>query len=241
MDSLQTDTARENPTGAAPPGLECCAPPQSQSAPVEALLLWLTQQGFDPAQQAAIIAVLGMTAPALSQVPWEQFKSELREQYTPQLRSRSQKKGIEHALGVLEAVGVQRVADLNSRLIARVVSTRDKSLSPILYGRSWPTSRRLPATLSPLATCPLVHSRLARSAHGSRRGSGPRANTSARMSYAGSSTCYASMSNSARAGPSGEPGGFGPCRPTCLDRPPPVGGPLPPRDRPRFRAAHRST
>jgi integrase len=101
--------------------------PSADSA--QALDRFMAAQGFDAnARAAAIAALAATTAPA--GVPWEKFRAELLEQYGPALRSKSTRRSMVHAMSVLESLGVTTTADLDCRLLTRLVTTRDPALSP---------------------------------------------------------------------------------------------------------------
>jgi integrase len=101
-------------------------------APVNALAAleqFLLEQGYDPAARAAAAAALAATT-APAGVPWEKFRAELLEQYGPALRAKGTLRSMQHAVRILEGLGVQTTADLDCRLLTRLVTSADPSLSP---------------------------------------------------------------------------------------------------------------
>ena len=85
--------------------------------PAGELEQFLAARGFDhQARAAALAALAATTAPA--GVPWEKFRGELLEQYQPALRAKASAcRSMEHAMRVLEGLGVQSTADLNLNLL----------------------------------------------------------------------------------------------------------------------------
>ena len=63
-------------------------------------------------------------------IPFDRFKAELLALYRPSMRSPATRRGMVHALGVLEGLGVQTTGDLQVGLIAKLVETRPPHLSP---------------------------------------------------------------------------------------------------------------
>jgi len=57
-------------------------------------------------------------------IPWTEFKREFIGLYGPRFRARATKKGIQHALGLLDGLGVQSTSDLTVPLITRLVESR---------------------------------------------------------------------------------------------------------------------
>jgi len=98
-------------------------------AHLDALDAWLAERGFDGAARAAVTTLLA-AGPAPAPMSWEEFKRACLEQYSPQLRAKATRHAIEHAFRELDALNVRAVQDLDVRLIARIVSTRDPDLSP---------------------------------------------------------------------------------------------------------------
>jgi integrase len=90
---------------------------------------FLASQGYDPAARAAALAALAVTTVPAG-VPWPKFRGECLAQYAPALRAKSTRRSMEHALRVLEGLGVTSTADLTIGLIARVVTSADPKLSP---------------------------------------------------------------------------------------------------------------
>jgi len=66
---------------------------------------------------------------AAGPIPFETFVAELLELYGPSIRSKSTRRGMVHAIGMLRSLGVRSTRDLTVSLIARLVSTRDPKLS----------------------------------------------------------------------------------------------------------------
>jgi integrase len=94
-----------------------------------ALEEYMRANGFDPAARAAAAAALAATT-APAGVPWDRFRRECLEQYAPALRAKATRRSMEHALRVLEGLGVTSTADLTIGLITRVVTSADPKLSP---------------------------------------------------------------------------------------------------------------
>ena len=99
-------------------------------SPADVLDRFMMAQGFDAAARAAALAALAAPPAAPPPVPWERFELELFEQYGPSLRARGTLRSIQHAARVLRELGVTSPADLDIRLITRLVATRDPALSP---------------------------------------------------------------------------------------------------------------
>jgi integrase len=62
-------------------------------------------------------------------IPFDRFATELLGLYAPGLRSPATRRGMKHALGVLRELGVKSTQEFAVPLVARIVTTRDPSLS----------------------------------------------------------------------------------------------------------------
>ena len=98
--------------------------PRSVAAYDRTLASWLANGRRLPTDDE--LAAPAATGP----IPWDRFRAELLALYDPRLRSPATRRGIVHALGVLESLGVTSTADLTVTLIGRIVTTRDPKLSP---------------------------------------------------------------------------------------------------------------
>jgi hypothetical protein len=96
-----------------------------------ALVQFMAAHGFNAAARADVAACLAAGPVAASgAVPWPQFRTELLEQYGPKLRAKATLRSILHAVNVLEELGVKSTADLDCRLLTRLVTSRPETLSP---------------------------------------------------------------------------------------------------------------
>lgn len=64
------------------------------------------------------------TTETITPMPWEQFRAEVLSLYGPRLRAVATRRAMEHALNILEQLGVKSTADFTVPLIARLVESR---------------------------------------------------------------------------------------------------------------------
>jgi len=73
---------------------------------------------------------MNTTTGEVQAIGWTAYKKEFLSLYTPRLRAKSTRKGIEYTLRILDSLGVQSTADLTVPLIARLVESRPPEHSP---------------------------------------------------------------------------------------------------------------
>jgi integrase len=108
-------------------------PTEPSSHASAALERFMEEQGYSPHARAAAIAAAAEPPPVVanSAASWTEFRSEVIDnQYGPALRAVATRRAIVHCFGELEKIGVKSVADLDVRMIAKLVASRPAAFSP---------------------------------------------------------------------------------------------------------------
>jgi integrase len=99
--------------------------PQSVQAFDRTLAAWLANGRRLPSAED-----LADATRAAGPIPFEQFEAALLELYHPKLKAVATRRGLVHCLNILRELGVTSTEDFTVGLVARIVTTRDPSLSP---------------------------------------------------------------------------------------------------------------